>query len=154
MRAARVAFGRGGYVSVSALTRTTTTSGMAHVEHYRPQDFTRRERDREPPSPRRHVPPIPDLRFEYSYLRSVRPLVHVERVHSQSSPGVDEKGKGVVLDISKPPTAATITPQERITIQWIRLIWITTRDQVLSPFLQGALWCVSALAPTLHGTRH
>lgn len=116
---------------------------MAHLEQYRAHDFTRHD----PPNPRRHVPPIPDLRFEYSYLRSVRPLIHVERLERP----VDEKGKGVVSDVSK----RSWTPQELIKVQWIRLLWITTRDQVLSPFLQGAVWCVaSGYARNADLTRH
>ena len=40
-------------------------------------------------SERRRIPPVPDLRFEYSYTRSVSQYVHVERVPPPSS----EKGK-------------------------------------------------------------
>lgn len=51
-------------------------------------------------SPRRaNLPPLPDLRFEQSYLASLD--------------GVDS---------------------------WRGVAWITTRDQVLSPLVQGVLW--------------
>ncbi|KAF2461928.1 hypothetical protein BDY21DRAFT_330019 [Lineolata rhizophorae] len=52
------------------------------------------------PQPRRAaLPPLPDLRFEQSYLKSI------------------ERADG-----------------------WKGVLWITVRDQVLFPFLQGTLW--------------
>ena len=52
------------------------------------------------PLPRRQtIPPLPDLRFEQSYLASI--------------------GEGA---------------------SWTRIAYITTRDQVLVPLLQGTLW--------------
>ena len=39
---------------------------------------------------RRRIPPVPDLRFEYSYLRSVRQYVQLER---PTLPQRSEKGK-------------------------------------------------------------
>lgn len=53
------------------------------------------------------LPPIPDLRFEYSYLRRIEPY------HQGSE------------------------------TQWGRIVWATILDQVISPMLQGAIWCVS-----------
>ncbi|PKY05429.1 DUF1770-domain-containing protein, partial [Aspergillus campestris IBT 28561] len=55
------------------------------------------------PTTRGHtLPPLPDLRFEQSYLASLR--------------GADT---------------------------WGRVAWITIRDQVLLPFLQGSLWTLA-----------
>lgn len=105
--------------------------------HYPLHDYLEK-RDSQPP--RRHVPAIPDFRFEWSYLRSVRPCVQVERL-DPASHSTDEKGKGV-LRLDEP-----MLPQERIRVQWGRLLWVTTRDQVLSPFAQGAAWCVQSSAP-------
>ncbi|KAJ4304086.1 hypothetical protein N0V88_001696 [Collariella sp. IMI 366227] len=52
------------------------------------------------PRPRRHhLPPMPDLRFEQSYLRSIQ--------------GADT---------------------------WWKVGWITARDQVMMPFVQGVLY--------------
>jgi hypothetical protein len=34
------------------------------------------------------------------------------------------------------------SPREIIHLQWQKILWVTLRDQVISPFLQGALWCV------------
>ncbi|OJJ48854.1 hypothetical protein ASPZODRAFT_111051 [Penicilliopsis zonata CBS 506.65] len=55
------------------------------------------------PVPRRHnLPPLPDLRFEQSYLASLK--------------GADT---------------------------WGRVAWITFRDQVLLPLVQGTLWTLA-----------
>ncbi|KAJ3485745.1 hypothetical protein NLI96_g4747 [Meripilus lineatus] len=87
------------------------------------------------PAPRVHR--LPDLRFEQSYLRSVRPYVNVERI-SVEELGRDEKGKAVAVEDA--------SPREVIQVQWNKVLWITTRDQVISPLLQGALWYVSSLS--------
>ncbi|KAL9130295.1 MAG: hypothetical protein Q9175_007060 [Cornicularia normoerica] len=61
------------------------------------------------PVPRRtNLPPLPDLRFEQSYLASLQ--------------GVDT---------------------------WYGIAWVTGRDQVLLPLVQGALWTLA-----LSGWRH
>ena len=78
---------------------------------------------------------LPDLRFEQSYLRSIRPYVHVERVES-GEPQKDEKGKAIAVEDAQ--------PREVIEVQWSKVAWITTRDQVISPLVQGALWWVSS----------
>lgn len=57
------------------------------------------------PSPRRaNLPPLPDFRFEQSYLASLN--------------GVDT---------------------------WHGIAWITTRDQVVLPLVQGTLWTLGVL---------
>ncbi|KAA8643093.1 hypothetical protein EYZ11_006174 [Aspergillus tanneri] len=55
-----------------------------------------------PISRRHNLPPLPDLRFEQSYLASIR--------------GADT---------------------------WGRVAWITVRDQVLLPLIQGTLWTLA-----------
>ncbi|KAJ7621193.1 hypothetical protein FB45DRAFT_754312 [Roridomyces roridus] len=65
---------------------------------------------------------VPDLRFEYGFLKSVRPYFR----------------------LSKGKERETATPGDVLEIQWKDVAWVTTRDQVLSPLAQGALWCVIA----------
>jgi len=55
-----------------------------------------------PPSRRRPLPPLPDLRFQQSYLASLK--------------GADS---------------------------WGRIAWITVRDQILLPLIQGTLWTLA-----------
>ncbi|KXN87777.1 hypothetical protein AN958_08161 [Leucoagaricus sp. SymC.cos] len=78
------------------------------------------------------LPVIPDLRFEYSYLRSIRPYVHVERLG-----GGDAKEQ---TSAQHPSTG----PKEMVRVEWRKVIWITTRDQVISPLLQGILWAIAS----------
>ncbi|KAI0720734.1 hypothetical protein C8T65DRAFT_705617 [Cerioporus squamosus] len=89
-------------------------------------------------SERRRIPPVPDLRFEYSYTRSVSQYVHIERVPAVLS----EKGKEKAVDGDEIAVAGGVG--EVVRVDWGRVIWITTRDQVISPLLQGALWGVAS----------
>lgn len=111
---------------------------------------------------RAKLPVIPDLRFEYSYLRSISPYVQVERIrddtasvsqyHHHSS--VDDLLKDYdklelhsssgKVDIAEETgvVAQSPSPKEVIHVQWKKVLWITMRDQVISPLLQGALWYV------------
>ncbi|KAL2140906.1 hypothetical protein VTI28DRAFT_7873 [Corynascus sepedonium] len=69
-----------------------TTDEEESSEHYRSSRVTLRPR-------RHHLPPMPDLRFEQSYLWSIR-------------------------------NADT----------WWKIGWITVRDQIMMPFLQGIVY--------------
>ncbi|KAI0731075.1 hypothetical protein C8Q76DRAFT_793173 [Earliella scabrosa] len=93
---------------------------------------------------RRRIPPVPDLRFEYSYLRGVSQYVRLERVPAkvgekgkEKAVAGDEGGEGAEVDLA-------VGAGEVVHVQWGRLLWITTRDQVISPLLQGALWGVAS----------
>jgi hypothetical protein len=110
----------------------------------------------------RHTRPelsvIPDLRFEYSYLKSVGRYVHLERLakdHSSSSrPSGNHPSEEKLLEdyenleLREPTPAAeeqssvqpTSRPGELVHVQWGGVLWFTIRDQVIAPFLQGALW--------------
>jgi len=106
------------------------------------------------------LPTIPDLRFEYSYLRGVRQYVHVERMYSVSTQQhrrmsteeiLNDHGKVGLSDVTSQGGSqrtsvqgTSQSPKEVIHVQWKKAIWATTRDQVISPFLQGAFWCVVA----------
>jgi len=95
---------------------------------------------RDPPQTHRHIPAVPDLRFEYSYLRSIARYVHVER----SKPDevvVDRKGKGRAVEASQLEMVESF-PGEVVQVQWARVLWITARDQALMPLLQGVIWGV------------
>lgn len=72
------------------------------------------------------VPAIPDLRFEHTYLRNVRKHVHVERVKAH----IHEKAEVQAY----PPGA------EVVHVAWGNVLWITFKEQVISPLIQGLLW--------------
>lgn len=107
------------------------------------------------PDSRSRLPVIPDLRFEYSYLRSVSPYIQIERSTSSASvltdvhpvdpaheyeriniPNDQKETEGNDKTLYPTPILAS----EIIHVQWGKVIWITVRDQVVSPLLQGALW--------------
>lgn len=87
-----------------------------------------------------HIAAIPDLRFEQSYLRSIAPYLHdtTPSTVKRRSSNADGKSSGE----EKHATAEVSVAEEKLRIDWLRVGWITTRDQVISPLLQGALWCV------------
>ena len=107
------------------------------------QDF-----NEEPLHHRPRLPVIPDLRFEYSYLRSIQPYFKVQRIVPETRQDIDtglgegyesvdahsDKGK------EKEGEQLQVVRSETIEVQWGKIIWVTTRDQVISPLLQGALW--------------
>ena len=65
-----------------------------------------------------HIPAIPDLRFEQSYLKSIAPYLHTRTID-----GAGSEHEAV----------------EIVSVQWNKILWITARDQILSPLLQGTL---------------
>lgn len=92
---------------------------------------------------RPRLPDIPDLRFEYSYVRSVRRFVQVERVSQPQSAEQEEYEAVDAAQRQETSGEVSLRPSEVITVQWGKVFWVTFRDQVISPFVQGTLWCVS-----------
>lgn len=88
------------------------------------------------------LPVIPDLRFEQSYLRSVSRYVLFQRSsvvtldNSWVQADSDVPGKGK----EKESVVLTQLSAEVLEVQWRDVVWVTIRDQVLSPLFQGALW--------------
>ncbi|KAL4249443.1 Mitophagy receptor Atg43 [Abortiporus biennis] len=115
-------------------SRFKSSSSNSHHEIHDNDDAVAEESTRA----RRRIPAVPDLRFEQSYLRGVRPYVHVERIGPGKTAKQDEKGKAIT--VQEEPS----TRREVIKVDWTNLAWITTRDQVISPLLQGALWGVAS----------
>lgn len=74
--------------------------------------------------------PLPDLRFEKTYTKSIRPYVHLDSPASRADSSLDQ---------ARATLLASGAEGEVITIEWGKVIWITLRDQVISPFLQGAV---------------
>ncbi|KAI0764613.1 hypothetical protein BD413DRAFT_482542 [Trametes elegans] len=93
---------------------------------------------------RRRIPPVPDLRFEYSYVRSVAPYVHIQQAAPEGD-GVQlsDKGKEKAAEGQEREGDVAHTPKEVVRVDIGSILWVTTRDQVISPLLQGALWGVA-----------
>jgi len=89
------------------------------------QDHVRRLENQEHGG-RVKLPPIPDLRFEQGYLKSLLPFVH---------------------KIESTPASNTIP----FAIEWSDVAWVTVRDQMISPLAQGLVWGVTSyyLRPVL-----
>lgn len=100
---------------------------------------------------------IPDLRYEYSYLNSIRRFVNLERISNDVSPESsrrnqlsEEKLLDSYEDLEERELKASLEEQlpaqqstalvELVHVQWTNVFWFTTRDQIITPFLQGALW--------------
>ncbi|WRT67013.1 uncharacterized protein IL334_003979 [Kwoniella shivajii] len=87
------------------------------------------------------LPIIPDLRFEQSYLLSIRPfLTPRPTAEGKAEKGPIEKGK---------PSGTLVTSSEEdrvfhwgreVDVEWKKVVWVTLRDQIVSPLVQGALW--------------
>jgi hypothetical protein len=92
---------------------------------------------------RPRLPDIPDLRFEYSYVRSVRRYVQVERVLQPQSAEQEDYEAVDASQQREKSGEVSLRPSEVITVQWGKVIWVTFRDQVISPFVQGTLWYAS-----------
>jgi hypothetical protein len=101
------------------------------------------------------------MRFEYSYLRNIRQYVHVERLGEGTvSAGQQDNSSAEELlsdyekvelptgtsrgDVEEETSAQSPStcPKEIVHVQWNKVIWITTRDQIISPLLQGVIWYV------------
>lgn len=86
--------------------------------------------------------PIPDLRFEQVYLKRIQHCIHIEQVARD----VKEKGREHSAELDTEDTASThVTPlinssQQIVRVDWGKIGYITLRDQVLMPLLQGMLW--------------
>lgn len=96
------------------------------------------------------LPVIPDLRFEQSYLKSIGNFVRVEK-DPHALGVVDGKGKEkvklpqdgqeeIVHVIRSDVKPIVDSSHHLVRIEWSRVAWVTVRDQVISPLLQGALW--------------
>ena len=72
---------------------------------------------------------VPEARFEQSYLNSIKKCIHTRPAHGSTQP--DENSGN----------AMHMKDRRRVvdTIDWEKIAWITVRDQVISPLLQGLL---------------
>ncbi|KAJ9108132.1 hypothetical protein QFC19_002599 [Naganishia cerealis] len=97
---------------------------------------------------KRVQPPIPDLRFEQSYLLSIRPFLH-----AKSDKGNAAKGqKSEASNVSGGPESMSLTTSadqdavfswgKELEVDYRNLLWVTFKDQLVSPLVQGFFWGV------------
>ncbi|KAH7886922.1 hypothetical protein F5I97DRAFT_1936517 [Phlebopus sp. FC_14] len=109
---------------------------------------SRHDDNEEETSLRRRLP-IPDLRFEQTYLTRIHACLHIEPISEDPE---DSEKKLVCSTVgSEEETAYVATThvsplvnsaQQVTRIDWGQVAYITLRDQVLMPLLQGILWGV------------
>ncbi|KAG8747729.1 hypothetical protein FRC10_011857 [Ceratobasidium sp. 414] len=124
---------------------------------WKPQPRTRGEAVHEARPGALPIRALPDLRFEQSYLLSLKPFVHIR---SEETPG--DSNSGTRGTVEKPTVENTALAEplgldiavhsagvarygvpERV--EWGKIAWVTTRDQIISPLLQGAVWGTASL---------
>ena len=98
----------------------------------------------EDPTSHPHHPrlPIRDLRFEYSYIHSIQSHVEFRRgTQGESTTNNDDtRSDEDESGCRKEKEPRPLSTYEVINIQWGKVAWITIRDQIISPLLQGTFW--------------
>ena len=84
----------------------------------------------------RHImashPPIPDFRFEASYFKAIGPFVHWKRPWTRQV--------NTHINDSDDDECRELQSNGTVSLQWSGVLWVTLRDQVMLPVVQGALW--------------
>ncbi|GAB1522395.1 hypothetical protein RhiTH_005511 [Rhizoctonia solani] len=118
---------------------------------WKPQPRSRGEAIYDQPSNPLPLRTLPDLRFEQGYLLALKPFVHI-----QADKPLNEKSKaqGSVEEPAVESTALAepvgfdiVTRGAGVSkygiperVEWGNIAWVTIRDQVISPLVQGAVW--------------
>ncbi|WVR05084.1 hypothetical protein IAU60_002096 [Kwoniella sp. DSM 27419] len=91
---------------------------------------------------KQNVPPLPDLRFEQSYLLSIRPFLtpRPSRASVQERGPVEHTEKESKTLVTSADEDSVFHWGRQVDVDWRRVSWVTLRDQVISPLIQGALW--------------
>ncbi|KAL7422204.1 hypothetical protein Q5752_002850 [Cryptotrichosporon argae] len=100
------------------------------------------------------MPPLPDLRFEQSYLVSLRPYLHAapsaKRLEARGAVPTSLNGQSQKRE--QAVAAQGVEGDEvfhwgrEVRVDWAPLTWVTVRDQIFSPLLQGMFWGVAGIA--------
>ncbi|KAJ1030494.1 hypothetical protein NDA16_001403 [Ustilago loliicola] len=108
------------------------------------------------------LPTLPDLRFEQSYLATIRNFLHEEQPPSSSQDEssefnekqdlTDEKDEDHHHKIEVTRSNADKKYHElwlgNLRVEWFPILYVTVRDQLLSPLVQGAVWGLGGLLYT------
>ncbi|QRW10722.1 histidine phosphatase family containing protein [Ceratobasidium sp. AG-Ba] len=97
---------------------------------------------------------LPDLRFEQSYLMALKPFVHIQTEENKKpgaratveKPAVEGTAIAEPLSLDIAVQGAGVTKYGEVErVEWGKIAWVTTRDQVLSPLIQGAVWGTASI---------
>ncbi|WVQ98630.1 hypothetical protein IAU59_005760 [Kwoniella sp. CBS 9459] len=100
---------------------------------------------------RQAMPPMPDLRFEQSFLLSIRPFLTprpTQQTIQEKGPAPNSGSAGAGIgshEDSKSLVSGTEDDRvfhwgRQVDVDWKQVGWVTVRDQILSPLLQGMIW--------------
>ncbi|CBQ67512.1 conserved hypothetical protein [Sporisorium reilianum SRZ2] len=86
------------------------------------------------------LPTLPDLRFEQSYLATIRGFLH------EDTPQHDADEKHHRVDV----THSAVRDEHELwlgnlRVEWFPILYVTLRDQLVSPLIQGAVWGLGGL---------
>ncbi|PWN22308.1 hypothetical protein BCV69DRAFT_281314 [Microstroma glucosiphilum] len=160
----------------SAASSSSLDEPPPHRRPNRPSDHTKRRAvSPAPGAPSIGVAPavIPDMRFEQSYLASIRGFIHelepaqARREKKEAIAASRRKHRGVIEEEGGVGEEEEVGEEEgerwiearnpkgepelwigRLRIDWVPLLYVTFRDQLLSPLVQGAVWGVVGLCLT------
>lgn len=134
------------------------------------QRITQNHADKEQEKHPARLPAIPDLRFELSYMRVIQPYLAYKEDGEERKPEKAKSQEAEDHDYEKVPlgtsqvtsegeawsdvgTRAIQAPSSATGsvarprsfgdiegVRWGKVLWVTTRDQVITPFLQGVVW--------------
>ncbi|KAI0806233.1 hypothetical protein BC629DRAFT_1486393 [Irpex lacteus] len=93
---------------------------------------------------RRGIPPLPDLSFERTYIKSIKRHIH----HSDSNILEGDSDHTELVTLHR-------REAESVRLDWGKVALVTVRDQMLMPFLQGAIWGLTTiyLIPRVNAVR-
>ncbi|ORX39766.1 hypothetical protein BD324DRAFT_233199 [Kockovaella imperatae] len=87
------------------------------------------------------MPPMPDLRYEQSYLLSIRPFLSPSTTASSSrTKSTADASQATTSLVQSADNDAVFGWDKRWRVDWSMVIYVTIRDQLFSPLIQGALW--------------
>ncbi|KAJ3874216.1 hypothetical protein F5051DRAFT_417385 [Lentinula edodes] len=91
---------------------------------------------------RPHFPPLPDLRFEVTYLKSIQPYIRFHQHPTNAKTKIPDFAEVDRITSMKTESLKILEGEEVIEIEWMGVLWITVRDQIISPLIQGTLWAL------------
>ncbi|KAN0066371.1 hypothetical protein ACQY0O_000465 [Thecaphora frezii] len=98
------------------------------------------------------LPAIPDLRFEQSYLATIRSFLHETDKEEALQQKLHEQEVKNGPDYAKPRKVQKTRGEGEtelwlgaLRVEWVPLLYVTVRDQVFSPLIQGVTWGLGTL---------